>query len=152
MKRNDIPKINGTLCNSLLCMFFLCYGSFYTVFVGDELGIGGYISYVLLIQLVAMMTSDFGIQKKLKISLWTICFCLACFISPILLLYLLLPYFMWYIMRKIIEKSKLQTRHPHIFNGLADLSLFLFLCNILLVVGIVIYDHRIFGYIKPFWK
>lgn len=157
LKRKNRKKVNTILYRSLGGMLFIPYFSLAAIFGDDELGILGYICYAWTMVIAAILFVKLLMKKE---NFWKDLILYVLILCPLGLFHIeviaiaaifIVIYFICETIAKFIE-DKLQDKFPSIFNGLATLSLCLFLVNIFLFIGIAVYDHRIFGYIKPFWR
>ena len=157
LKQENKEKVNTILYRSLGGMLLLSYFASVAIFGDDELGILGLICYAWTFVMSIILFAKLFMKNE---NFWKTLILYGLILCPFALFHIevvaivavfMVICFIYETIAKFI-KDKLQDKFPYIFNGLATLSLYLFLVNIFLFIGIAVYDHRIFGYIKPFWR
>ena len=148
-------KVNDVLYRALGGIVFLVWFSLSLLFGDDELGIGGFICYVWALETMAMLVSDYSIKRGkvwiIALMLWLIAGYFAFIIEPFWIIFgiPLVPYSVYYVIAKFAEK-RLQTKFCFLYNGLVIFSKAMFFISIITVLGIAVFDHRVFGYINLF--
>lgn len=134
-------------------MLFLLYFALSVILGDDEFGLLGFIYYAWIIVIAIILFAKLFMKKE---NFWKTLILYGLILCPFALFHIEVVaivavfIFICFICETIAKF--LEDKFPSIFNGLAILSLCLFLVNIFLFVGIAVYDHRIFSYIKPFWR
>ena len=155
IKLKNKEKADKILYKSLGGTAFISYWSAAALLSDDELGILGYICYIWAIELALIINTKLLMKKENFLITLLFAGMLSSFFAILfnephwaysVFAFPLYGYFIYYGIAKATE-HKIQNKFPVIFSRLANLSLLLFCINILLLLGIAVFDHRLFRHI-----